>query len=243
MVLWTDALVFLLVAVILVFAGMCAVTSICWRRGESGAQPQRHGGPVVLAVFVAVGLLDSLHFRPRLADGIAGGKANYSVEMLSLFDVVASHLRTRPEKTYSAPLATKLFSRETVELPDGRQARLFPRLTYGGAHLGEPETDWAWDVAKRAIAGVASAMLAWNLLILIVITWLSQRDNRSMSDTWRLIWNGESAVPWREMLITAGLLLLLLAPILLLSAKYHVLGTDSGGGRFLPGLKSIRTGW
>jgi len=242
--LWTDALVFLLVAVILIFA---------WhvRRHEHLLAPWRkvaHSrsgmvAAVVLAVFVAIGLLDSLHFRPRLADGAAGGKASFSVETLSLFDVVASHLRTRPEKTYSAPLATHLFARETVELPDGRQARLFPRLTYGGAHLGDPDAEWAWDVTKRSIAGVAIAILAWNLLVLLLTTWLSQRDNRSMSDTWRLIWHGGSAVPWREMLITAGLLLLVLAPMLLLSAKYHVLGTDKvGQDVFYQALKSIRTG-
>jgi len=198
---------------------------------------------VVLAAFVAVGLLDSLHFRPRLGDSAAGGKTSYSVEVLSLFDVGAAHLRTRPEKTYSAPLATHLFAKETVELPDGGQARLFPRLVYGGAHLGDPENEWAWDVAKRAVAGVASAILLWNLLMLIVTAWLSQRDDRGMSDTWRRIWNDGSAVPWREMLITAGLLLLVLAPMLLLSAKYHVLGTDKvGQDVFYQALKSIRTG-
>ena len=243
-VLWTDALVFLLVAVILVFAWYV-------RRHEHLLAPWRKVAysrsgmvaAVVLAVFVAVGLLDSLHFRPQLGDGAAGGKASYSVEMLSVFDVMASHLRTRPEKTYSAPLATHLFSKETVDLPDGRQARLFPRLTHGGAHLGDPETEWAWDVGKRAIAGVAIAILAWNLLVLILTIWLSQRDNRSMSDTWRQIRNGESTVPWREMLITAGLLALVLAPMLLLSAKYHVLGTDKvGQDVFYQALKSIRTG-
>ncbi|MGH8865400.1 MAG: ABC transporter permease, partial [Burkholderiales bacterium] len=103
-VLWTDGLVFLLVAVILVFA---------WhvRRHEHLLAPWRkvvHSrsgmvAAVVLAAFVAVGLLDSLHFRPRLADGAGGGTASYSVEMLSLFDVVVAHLRARPEKTYSAP--------------------------------------------------------------------------------------------------------------------------------------------
>jgi len=82
-VLWTDALVFLLVAVILVFA---------WhvRRHEHLLAPWRkvaHSrsgmvAAVVLAMFVAVGLLDSLHFRPRLGDGAAGGKASYSVELL-----------------------------------------------------------------------------------------------------------------------------------------------------------------
>ncbi|MGQ0578344.1 MAG: ABC transporter permease [Betaproteobacteria bacterium] len=243
-VLWTDALVFLLVAVIVVFAWYV-------RRHEHLLAPWRKVAysrsgmvaAVVLAAFVAVGLLDSLHFRPRLGEAAGGGKASYSVEVLSLFDVGAAHLRNRPEKTYSAPLATHLFARETVELADGRQARLFPRLSYGGAHLGDPETERAWDVSKRTVAGVACAILLWNLLALMVTAWLSQRDERSMADAWRLIWNGGSAVPWREMLFTTGLLLLVLAPMLLLSAKYHVLGTDKvGQDVFYQALKSIRTG-
>ena len=77
-VLWTDALVFLLVAVILVFAWQV-------RRHEHLLAPWRkvaHSrsgmiAAVVLTAFVAVGLLDSLHFRSKLADGATGGKASY----------------------------------------------------------------------------------------------------------------------------------------------------------------------
>ena len=98
-------------------------------------------------------------------------------------------------------------------------------------------------MAQRAIAGVATAILVWSLLSLMVTAWRSRRDNRSLWGAWQLIWNGGSAVPWREMLITAGLLLLVLAPMLLLSAKYHVLGTDKvGQDVFYQALKSIRTG-
>src|SRR6185436_9938742 len=105
-------------------------------------------------------------------------------------------------------------------------ARLFPRLTYGGAHLGDPETEWASDVASRGIAGVASAILFWALLVLMLVIWLSQRGRRGIAETSREIWNGTTSVPWREMLIAAGIVLLVLGPMLLLSLKYPVLGTD-----------------
>ncbi|MBI3067639.1 MAG: ABC transporter permease, partial [Betaproteobacteria bacterium] len=44
-------------------------------------------GLTVLAVYVVVGVLDSLHFRPRLEAG-EPGRPVYAVEVLSLFDVI-----------------------------------------------------------------------------------------------------------------------------------------------------------
>ncbi len=74
---------------------------------------------VVLLAFVAVGLLDSVHFRPRLAGDTTAGNANYAVEVMSLFDVIAVPLRNKQEKTYSAPLSAYLFAKETVQMPEG----------------------------------------------------------------------------------------------------------------------------
>ena len=80
-------------------------------------------GLVVLVVFVVIGLLDSLHFRPRLATQAPGAPAAYAVDVLSVLDVLCEPLRKRVEKTYSAPLAAELYAKETVELADGHQAR------------------------------------------------------------------------------------------------------------------------
>ena len=74
---------------------MCAGTSICVAPWSVAHNRIGMVAAVVLAAFVAIGLLDSLHFRPRIAVGAAGGKASYSVEVLSLFDWLASHLRTQ----------------------------------------------------------------------------------------------------------------------------------------------------
>ena len=43
-------------------------------------------------------------------------------EVLSLLDAVLMPLRGRGEKTYSAPLATRSFAKEMVELPGGTVA-------------------------------------------------------------------------------------------------------------------------
>jgi len=78
--LWTDWLVWLLVAAIAGFAFYVA-------RREHLAEPWRRVlksrsgmvSLVVLSVFVAVGLLDSVHFRPRLPGQAAG--ANVGVHL------------------------------------------------------------------------------------------------------------------------------------------------------------------
>src|SRR6185436_1689919 len=107
----------------------------------------------VLSVFVTVGLLDSVHFRPRLPSQAAGPRAAYAVDVLSVLDLACESLRTRQEKTYSAPFATELYARETVELADGRQGREYPRLKYGGAHLKDPAAEFGRDIARRGVAG------------------------------------------------------------------------------------------
>jgi peptide/nickel transport system permease protein len=106
----------------------------------------------LLTLFVIVGLLDSLHYRERLpvqAGTTAGQSSAYSIEVLSALDAVLTPLRVHTEKTYSAPLATHLFSMEASE--DGA-GRVFPHLQYGGAHLAVEMLDRDLDIALRVVA-------------------------------------------------------------------------------------------
>ena len=79
--------------------------------------------------------------------------------------MIATPLRTRVEKTYSAPFAAYLYAKETVELPDGGQAREFPRLKFGGAHLQDPEAQLIGDVIWRAALGGGLGLLLWCFII------------------------------------------------------------------------------
>jgi len=242
-VLYTDALVFVLIAAAAAFAWQI-------RRHDHLLAPWKKVGrsrsgmaaAVVLAVLLFTGFLDCLHFRPALPAGPAG-KAGYSVEVFSVLDVALTSLRSRNEKTYSAPLATHLFAKETVQFPDGTQGRVFPRLAHGGKHLADPDADWARDVAQRALGGVAIAVVAWQFLLWIAVANLAHRSRIAMREAWRQVWRCETEMPWREMLATAGILLLIFVPLFVLSAKYHVLGTDKvGQDVFYLALKSLRTG-
>lgn len=243
--LWTDALIYLLVAVVIAFAWYV-------RRKEHLLAPWRRVGHsasgmaalTLLVFFIATGLLDSVHFRPAVESKSSGnGEKAYSVEVLSLLDVIATPLRTRVEKTYSAPFAARLYAKETVELAGGVQAREFPRLKFGGAHLQNPEQQLAADVAKRALAGAGLGLLVWCVLAALLNAILARRQREKFLQTFYAIVRGTTDVPWKAVLITLGLILMLLGAALALSAHYHILGTDKvGQDVFYQSLKSIRTG-
>jgi peptide/nickel transport system permease protein len=241
--LWTDALLALLLA-----AGLVYFWTI--RRKEHLRAPWKRvaqskngmASMIVLAVFLGIGLLDSLHFRPAMGPK-KGGEKVYAVEVLSLFDVLLGPLKQHTEKTYSAPLATHLFTRETIEMADGRQSRDYPGLVYGGIHLKNPEQDKLGDIAYRASVGVGLAIGIWGLAVLLGTWGLSRRRKLGLKPTLTLVFRGRDEIAWDAAFWTLLFLLLLAAPIALLSLKYHLLGTDKVGQDVLYlALKSIRTG-
>ncbi len=225
--LWTDVLLWLLVAVGIAYGVHC-------RRRPHLAAPwgrvfQSRAAMVsivVLACFLAIGLADSLHFRQALEDKGGKGSGGHSSQVLSVLDLALTHLRTRPEKTYSAPLATRLHQKETVELAGGRQAREFPRLRFGGAQL-EDEARASTDIAWRVMGGLAAAASLWLAIGFALVRPLVRRRND---------------VPWTAAWFTLGAVLALAVPALVLSQAWHVFGTDKVGQDVLmQSLKSIRT--
>ena len=241
-VLWTDALVWGLVAAAAALGWHCA-------RNEHLAAPWRRvfesraalAASFVLTAYVVVGLADSLHFRPRLEAKDARAIAAYAVEVLSVLDLAVPHLRGRSEKTYSAPLAMRLYARETVETHDGRQLREFPRLRFGGAHLGS-DSDLAGDLAAKSLRAVALGFATWCLAAMLLCALIAHGRNTSIASCWSALWQDAPGVPWGAGLAALGALLLVAFPLFSLSGGYHVLGTDKVGQDVLYlALKSIRT--
>jgi peptide/nickel transport system permease protein len=241
-VLWTDALVWLLVAIAIVYFWYVRrhehLAAPWWRvlRSASGI-----ASLVVLAAFIIVGLADSLHFRPQLEGKGADGAPVYAVEVNSVLDLLLDGLRTRTERTYSAPLATRAYARETIELPGGKVAREFPRLRYGGTHLKD-EADRARDIALTAMQGVVLALVACSLIVAVGIVLAARWRRRTFVQVWSALLHGDTDFPWRAACLTGLALALIAFPVALLAAKYHVLGTDKVGQDVLYlALKSIRT--
>ena len=219
-ILWSDALVFLLLA-----AGAFSAWYI--RQREHLLLPWRRVGQssvamvslLVLSLFLAVGLLDTLHFRAALPQA-NGGEKIYSPEVLSVFDKLVEPLRTHNEKTYSAPFALTLYAKETSTDAQGNIVREYPRLQYGGAHLAN-ESQRDADVLKRALQGALAGLLAG-----VVLALLARRRT------------GQRAV-----LVAILLIAPFIGALANLATVYHVLGTDKVGQDVLYlSLKSIRTG-
>lgn len=185
----------------------------------------------VMTLFVAIGLLDSLHYKPRLADANAvrpapaEGRVQYSVEVLSALDALLMPLRTNTEKTYSAPLATHSFALESDE---AGKARIYPRLQYGGAHVAEGGDRWP-DIALRAAKGATVGAAVWLLI------WFGLRFALNAHALAR-----QRVKPVLQVLLAVCVLG---GAVASLAAAYHVLGTDKVGQDVLYlALKSIRTG-
>jgi peptide/nickel transport system permease protein len=252
-ILWTDALVYLLLAVVAGFIWYVRrhehLRAPWWRVAQT---PAAMSALVLLTVFLLTGLLDSLHFRlalPAVARSQAESNGSrtvaYAVEVKSALDLLLSSIANRPERTYSAPLATHAYAKETVEVQGGeggKQVRDYPRLTHGGTHLLDPQRDWRADVLLTGFRGLALALPLWLLTSLVLVAACTPAERVASRDFWRAVWAGETEVPWRAILITLALLLLAVVPVVLLSARYHVLGTDKVGLDVLYlSLKSVRT--
>jgi peptide/nickel transport system permease protein len=239
--LWTDVAIWTLVAGVGVYAlavRRSANLRASWRRVFRDASAL--AASVVLVACLGVALLDSVHFR-RLLPATESAAAAYDTRTESLLDVLLADLVLARETTYSRPLATESFTKESIET-DGRTERVAPRLQFGGAHLRDPAREWAADVTRRALTGLLLGLAASALLF----TGVAHRVAKSSGARWRQaaedVWRGRCEMPWRAALGVAALLLTFGGAISALSGPYHVFGTDVTGNDVLyQSLKSIRT--
>jgi peptide/nickel transport system permease protein len=247
-ILWTDALLFVLLAGLAVFA-LVSLRHEHLRAPWRAVMQSRMGAAsaVVLAAFAGIGVLDSLHYRERLP----GAQEAYSGEVLSALDALLGPLRTRVEKTYSQPFAAHLYAKESVRQPDGRELRDYPRLQYGAAHLANPEAEFWADAGRRGAVGAMAGGLGLGLLGWLVARALSPSpsppgggEKASPSPLGSGV--GERGGRWRRhaaALLTLVALGALAGALVALAPHYHILGTDKVGQDVLYlSLKSIRTG-
>jgi peptide/nickel transport system permease protein len=111
----------------------------------------------------------------------AGNSPNAQAAMtppLSILDRICAPLTTRPEKTYSAPLADTLVAKTTIDklvddkpvFVDGQplKERVFKPLEYPGAHLlGTDQT--GNDVLYVTLKGVRTALIIGGLTTIIAV--------------------------------------------------------------------------
>ena len=227
-ILWTDALIYILVFAVLGLVIYLRGKAHIMRPLQKIARNKvGMASLVVLLFFVQIGLLDSIHFKPTDI------KSN---EIISLLDYWATPLRAHGEKTYSAPFATTLYSKEIILLPDGSTQWGYPRLEFGGRYLDNSETQYLTDVLKKTGYGLFQGMgLAGISLLGFFGLWYKVRSDKSRVYVLPPSLNSVFAVVFT--IVSIGYTLIYL------SAYYHVLGTDKvGEDVFYQAIKSIRTG-
>lgn len=198
---------------------------------------------VVLLLFFAVAVIDSVHFRRALADAPSAGvrqQQAYSTRTESLLDVLLARQVAGRETSYSAPLAVRGFTKDSVSV-GGQIERTYPRLSHGGERLTS-ESQWLTDVLQRAALGLVCGALV-TLLAALGVAWAVARAQReAFSGAWRRVLRNQTDLPWRAVLVTVLLLCALFGPLIALAQHYHVFGTDrTGNDVFYQALKSIRT--
>ena len=270
--LYTDALLYLLLFIVLayaIYASRHAHLIAPWKRLATDSVAM--GSAAILLAYAIVGLADSVHFREKQAAANAEltqteqaatkttakekkpPKTIYSTEVKSLLVVWLQKLQEKGEKTYSAPLATHLHAKESIEQADGSIIRDYPRLKHGGAHLTNIETKGS-DIFKKVLSGTLIGIL-WSLVLLIILAsrqWFKYRKALSTekSHTWLNAVSyllksrhPSSKTRWRAFWIISTITFIVASVLWHLSNSYHVLGTDKIGQDVLyQSLKSIRTG-
>ncbi len=239
----TDAFIFLLLFMVLGFAFYASKhehLSSPWK--DVARRPIAISAAIILSVYVLIGLLDSLHFHPKLEDN-KSSETIYSTEILSVLDIVLNDLRTNTERTYSSPLASYAFAKEMIDQPDGKQIRDYPRLKYGGAHLDDPESQASDDITKRIVFGFMVGILISVLMFTLIVSIISKKSKSTFKSTLNKCIQNDLEIPWYAMFITTSIIIITISCIYNLAQHYHVFGTDKVGQDVLyQSLKSVRTG-
>ena len=227
-VLWSDALIFLLViSLVVFFFQLRKDPQIRARWQQVFASRLGMMTFTVIVAYVSVALLDSLHFRVALEnpEGLETQEVFYDNKVTSVLDVLSGGMGERFERTYSAPFALKSFEKQTLQDELGNTIRDYPPLIHAGVHLDSPDDKWG-DVGQRSV--YALLMGAALSLLLILPQWLLLRN---------------SPLPWFASWAVQGILISAAVWMVSISRYYHVLGTDLGGADVLyQTMKGIRTG-
>lgn len=207
------------------------------------ARPAASASAAVLAVFLAIALADSVHWREALppAPGQAAETQAHSPEVRSLLDaIILDGLGAAgDERSYSSPFATTEFDRTTV-IRDGRAVREFRPLENAGRLF--PGRSRAFEVVKgtliAAIAGGVSAFLGW----LFVAGAVARRRRVTIPEALVVMSGRGGDFPWRPAMLVLTAFWLLGVWLAVLWPNWHVLGTDAVGNDVLyEAVKSIRT--
>ncbi len=129
---------------------------------------------IILCVFVLIGILDCYKWRDPLLDDNGKvstdlrGSVIYQTDALSILDRVCSGIRTKTEKTYSAPMSDRQFTKDLVQNKDGESVWYQEKLNYPGAHFLGTDVIGR-DVLYICLKGIRTALIIGGFTTMISI--------------------------------------------------------------------------
>jgi peptide/nickel transport system permease protein len=242
--LWTDILIYLLLAVVIAsifYIRQRPHLITPWRQVF-----QRKRGVIsvmILLCYVGVGLLDSIHFRQALeSTNTTQQEQHYSSEVITVLDVLVNPIRQQLEKSYSSPFATRSFTREMTISESGAVSYDYSTLRFAGSHLSSQDQKNA-DIFYTVIKSTLWAVISWLALVLIFVAYRVKTKKLTWRSQLKALTSGQSDYPLTTILLTSLVLLILAVNLATLSLSYHIFGTDKvGQDVFYQTLKSVRTG-
>ncbi len=232
-ILWTDALVFVLLALGILFV-MWARKQVLMINAWEKIKKHQSGmvALVIVLAYVTVGFLDSLHYR------VAEPQKNhdkifYSTQVYSVLDKLLNPIGQHVEKTFSAPFALYSFSKEMVLLPDGQHAQEYPRLSYVAKYLKDDKAR-GLDIVVRTMWASGFGVIIWLLTLLVFFSC------KKIISSSKVIYFDPN---YRSAIISLGVIIIISSICVHLAKYYYIFGTDKvGQDIFYASVKSIRTG-
>jgi len=243
--LWTDILIYLLLAVV--------IASVLYIRQKPHLRTpwrqvfQRKRGVIsvmILLCYVCIGLLDSVHFRLALDSTKSSEieQQHYSSEVITLLDLFVTPIRQQIEKSYSAPFATRSFSREMQTSEMGVVSYAYSSLVFAGAHLSEGQKK-SNDIMHSVIKSTLWAIISCLVMVIAIMVYRLRKNKLSLRSQLNNFRSGQSSYPLLTILLMSLVLLIIAFNLATLSLSYHIFGTDKvGQDVFYQTLKSVRTG-
>ncbi|NOZ90709.1 MAG: ABC transporter permease [Epsilonproteobacteria bacterium] len=209
--LWTDIMIWILLFAIVAWGWVVARSPQVQKQWHTIFKSSiALSSAIILLFYLLFALMDSIHFR-----------FDNSSNMVSLLDMAFEHRIKNRERTYSAPFATKEYTKDIAIDKNGETIQIYKPLKY--VHSG--------NIVKNSIKALIVGSAISFLFIWLHILWRKKRGSL------------KNDINWRVGYITFSTLIVLFSWLYIMSFDYHVLGTDKVGGDVLyESLKSIRTG-
>ena len=187
---------------------------------------------VVLAFFLLIAILDSIHFKEKI-ENENSDLISYSSEIKSVLDLILLPTYQNTEKSYSSPFSSNLYSKETRILENNIEQRVYPKLLHKGNHNKYFEKN-SFNIFLTFVFSLFKYILFFSIFYFFLFY---KTVFKGISDLCHHLNSNKT------FFATISVISLISIFLYDLSLQYYVLGTDKVGVDVLyKSIKSIRTG-